>query len=290
MPWIWSCHKCHTRYLLGATRRCLNDGHYFCGGITVDKFTGRAKKHRACVSEFDYIGWEEFSEWKRATTGQISRLGSRHCEDECNFPSSCHWNEQHAAHNTEPDVSPVKGNLGVQKGTESYIDTAGREAERQKSMLSTIEEEEDQKSWNFDATPKLNGLGLHNPVLDFASSENGAGEGDEVVDKAQVKLMMPKTQQNLTQSDDVGEEEVEMRNWIGEDGRVSRPISPYALIEGMEEPFDFRFEQDDSAVASLADEVSPLSPMYTTTTTWRWTADEIGLALSPPGLPREGEM
>ena len=237
------------------------------------------------MSEFDYIGWEEFGEWKRATTGQIPKPGSRHCEEECNFPSSCHWNEQHAAYNTEPDV---KRNLVIQKGTESYIGKAGKEAERQNSILPTIEED-GQKSWNFDATPKLNGLGLHNPGLDFASSEEGVEEG---VDKPQIKLTMPKNQQHLAQSDDVGEDEVEMRDWIGEDDSVSGSISPCALTEeGMEEPFDFRFEQDDGAVAFLADEVSPLSPIFTNaTTTWRWTADEIGLALSPPGLPREGEM
>ena len=240
------------------------------------------------MSEFDYIGWEEFSEWKRATTGPIPRLGSRHCEDECNFPSSCHWSEQHAAYHTEPDVPPDKGNLVVQKGNESYVDQAGREAERQTSILSTIEEE-DQKSWNFDATPKLNGLGLHNPVLDFASSEQSAGEGEVVVvDKAPMKLTMPKSQPTLAQSDDVREEEVEMRDWIEEDDWARGPISPCALTEGMEEAFDFRFDQDDGAVAFLADEDSPLSPIYTTT--WRWTADEIGLALSPPGLLREGEM
>lgn len=56
MPWIWSCHRCHTRYLLGATRRCLHDGHYFCGGITVDKVSGKVKKHKACISKFDYTG------------------------------------------------------------------------------------------------------------------------------------------------------------------------------------------------------------------------------------------
>ena len=294
MPWIWSCHKCHTRYLLGVTRRCLNDGHYFCGGVTVEKFTGRVKKHRACVSEFDYTGWEEFSEWKRATTGQIPRLGSRHCEDGCNFPSSCHWNQQHAAHNMEPDVSPVKGSLVAQKGTENDIDQAEREAERQKSISSTIEE--DQQTSIFDATPNLNGLGLHNPVMDFSSSGKGTGEGDEVVDKAQMKLMMPKSQPNSGQSDNnVGEEKVVMRDWTVEDGSVSRPISPCILTKGA--PFDFRFEQDDGAVAVVADDISPLSPMYTTATTttttttiWRWSADEIGLALSPPGLPREGEM
>ena len=290
MPWIWSCHKCHTRYLLGATRRCLNDGHYFCGGVTVERFTGRVKKHRACVSEFDYTGWEEFSEWKRATSGPIPRLGSGHCEDECKFPSSCHWNKQHAAHNMEPIVH---------KGSESYVDEAEREAERQKRILSTIE---DQKSLSSDATPKLNGLDLHNPVMDFSRSEKGAGEGDEIVDKAQMKLTMPKSQANVAQSDDIGEE---MRDWIAEDDSVGRAITPCALTEteGMEAPFDFRFEGDDGAtgaIAFLADDVSPLWSMYdhttttsntnTSTTTWKWTADEIGLALSPPGQPREGEM
>ena len=291
MPWIWSCHKCHTRYLLGTTRRCLNDGHYFCGGITVEKLTGRVKKHRACVSEFDYSGWEEFSEWKRATSGQTPRLGGRHCEDECSFPSSCHWNKQHATHHIEADVLPVKSSLVAQKGSEIYIDKAEREAEWQTSILSTIEE--DQQSSIFDATPKLNGLGLHNPAMDFSSSDKGAGEGDEVMDRAQMKLTMPKSQPNLAQFDNVAEEEVRMRDWMAEDGSVSRPISPCALREGMEAPFDFRFEQDDGAVAFLADDDSLLSPMDTTTTTpttWRWTADEIGLALSPPGSAREGEM
>ena len=110
-----------------------------------------------------------------------------------------------------------------------------------------------------------------------------------------MKLMMPKSQPNSAQSDNnVGEEKVVMRDWTVEDGSVSRPISPCILREGMEAPFDFRLEQDDSAVAVLADDISPLSPMYTTVTAaaattttpiWRWTADEIGLALSPPGLP-----
>ena len=26
MPWLWACHKCNSRYPLGATRRCLHDG------------------------------------------------------------------------------------------------------------------------------------------------------------------------------------------------------------------------------------------------------------------------
>ena len=79
-------------------------------------------------------------------------------------------------------MSPVKGSLVVQKGTETDIDKAEREAERQKSILSTIEEE-DQQSSIFDATPNLNGLGLHNPVMDFSSSGGGSGQSaDEAYD------------------------------------------------------------------------------------------------------------
>lgn len=97
MPWIWSCHKCHTKYLLGATRRCLHDGHYFCGGTTVDKKTGKTKRHRACASEFDYIGWEDFGSWRRRLKEQKSP-GRTHtnCEKQCHFPSACHVGDFYA--------------------------------------------------------------------------------------------------------------------------------------------------------------------------------------------------
>ncbi|EKD16167.1 uncharacterized protein L3040_009599 [Drepanopeziza brunnea f. sp. 'multigermtubi'] len=29
-PWIWRCHLCRSVYRLGVTRRCLEDGHFFC--------------------------------------------------------------------------------------------------------------------------------------------------------------------------------------------------------------------------------------------------------------------
>ena len=283
MPWIWSCHKCHTRYLLGATRRCLLDGHYFCGGATIDKFTGKVKKHKACVSEFDYTGWDDFSKWKRAATGQSPRLGSRHCEDECIFPSSCHWNEEHAAQKTgtvyhddccldeDPDVSSIKDTLALNT-----------------NILSTIEEE-DQKPSSPDATPEVNGLGLHNPVMDLSSSRNGADESGEGVGNPQMKVTMSKSQQVLARLNNIWEEEVEVTDWIAEDASVSRPISPQDRIEAIVAPFDFRFEEDDSLAASLADEVSPVSPVSPMYSTWHWTADDIGVALSPTNLPREDE-
>ncbi|KAF1356428.1 hypothetical protein BDV97DRAFT_266813, partial [Delphinella strobiligena] len=30
LKWIWQCHICNRQYRLGVTRRCLDDGHYFC--------------------------------------------------------------------------------------------------------------------------------------------------------------------------------------------------------------------------------------------------------------------
>lgn len=73
LNWIWQCHVCHVKYPLGATRRCLEDGHYFCSGSTLvrtkrgknGKRTRVVKKHSPCSSEFDYQGWKAWAEWRR---------------------------------------------------------------------------------------------------------------------------------------------------------------------------------------------------------------------------------
>lgn len=299
MPWIWSCHRCHTRYLLGATRRCLNDGHYFCGGTTVDKVSGKVKKHKACISEFDYVGWEDFGRWKRGRTGQIVRLGSsKHCEDECDFPSSCHWKEQHAVQETrsgfidpscldkKPDTSLVKSKETVQKSSEKYIGKLRRAAEKHtaqvaNALLAPIEEEEDQKeSPPLNTMPKLNGLGLHCPVMDFSSSKNGFNASGEVAERPQMNLSIPDSPQMSARVENVWEDDVDMTDWITQDVTESSP-------DATEVPFDFRLEQDQDASESLADDDSPISPMRSA---WNWTAGGIGIALSPPALPVEDEI
>ncbi|KAI5199449.1 hypothetical protein E4T39_06235 [Aureobasidium subglaciale] len=67
--WLWSCHLCGRHYNLGVTRRCLDDGHYFCAGTSMVKSrkdnVKRLRKHRACASEFDYAGWKDWGVWKR---------------------------------------------------------------------------------------------------------------------------------------------------------------------------------------------------------------------------------
>ncbi|KAM3414136.1 hypothetical protein BST61_g10794 [Cercospora zeina] len=76
LHWLWQCHKCNRVYQLGVTRRCLDDGHFFCAGTTVVK-KGRGKngrvvrRHAACASEFDYQGWKQWGVWRRSVGEQI---------------------------------------------------------------------------------------------------------------------------------------------------------------------------------------------------------------------------
>ena len=70
LKWLWQCHCCSRIYHLGTTRRCLDDGHYFCAGAPVtkrDRKTGQkvTRKSRACASEFDYQGWKSWGSWRR---------------------------------------------------------------------------------------------------------------------------------------------------------------------------------------------------------------------------------
>ncbi|MDI1489897.1 MAG: hypothetical protein OHK93_001096 [Ramalina farinacea] len=110
MPWLWVCHKCNTRYPLGSTRRCLYDGHHFCGGTTTNPITGRTKRHRACGSEFDYVGWEELGYWREKLQQAASAAAAadpskpishhhhtkRNCAAQCIYPSACHWRAKEA--------------------------------------------------------------------------------------------------------------------------------------------------------------------------------------------------
>ena len=45
------------------------------------------KRHVPCVSEFDYQGWLEWGEWRRAE----KKDGQRDCWRYCDYPSECRW-------------------------------------------------------------------------------------------------------------------------------------------------------------------------------------------------------
>ncbi|KAF1357827.1 hypothetical protein EJ07DRAFT_126872, partial [Lizonia empirigonia] len=109
IKWVWTCHACARAYPLGATRRCLDDGHAFCAGTTVVKSwrtdgpRRRVKKHRACASEFDYAGWKTWGRWRRSvssTTGNplgskparlimLDKNKPKNCWTDCDYPSHC---------------------------------------------------------------------------------------------------------------------------------------------------------------------------------------------------------
>lgn len=81
LHWLWQCHLCNRVYQLGVTRRCLDDGHYFCSGTTTVKKSRKGsdgkkrvvKHHRACASEFDYAGWKAWGKWRREVGEMVAK-------------------------------------------------------------------------------------------------------------------------------------------------------------------------------------------------------------------------
>lgn len=98
---IWRCHLCGARYPLGATRRCLTDGHYYCYGQDTDKNIKRKRRGKSCTSIFDYQGWDDWNEWRRETRDLNFLWGKEddsptpgthsNCWDNCHFPSACRY-------------------------------------------------------------------------------------------------------------------------------------------------------------------------------------------------------
>ncbi|KAK4978963.1 hypothetical protein LTR42_001463 [Elasticomyces elasticus] len=89
LRWLWQCHLCNRVYQLGTTRRCLDDGHYFCAGTTTVKRSRRTNKktvrHKACASEFDYQGWKTWGTWRRSVA-ELREAASSDAEDEVVLP------------------------------------------------------------------------------------------------------------------------------------------------------------------------------------------------------------
>ena len=305
MPWIWSCHKCHTRYALGTTRRCLHDGHYFCGGTTVDRVTGKTKRHRACASEFDYIGWENFNNWKREQK-HPQNPNLKHCENQCDFPSACHWKTRHTPKKDadfsfldpncldaeEPQAKPSTKTTSsapevtlssVPKIFNRLVKAAEKRTSQITTLLSTLEEES-----NFTSTPgyippspsnpttqyppKLNPLSLHLPVLDFSLPPSPSSSLSEA---------------STTADDPPEEPDVNMTDWISKDDPSSPtsptppPKSPLRAHPPVPKIIPFNFSIATTSTTEENNE-SPISPLRSA---WDWTAGTIGIALSPPPPP-----
>lgn len=95
LSWIWQCHLCKSRYPLSATRRCLLDGHFYCSGDTRRPNLKKKNPGQSCSSEFDYIGWRDWGEWRRKVlcnleNGVGALPGPKDCQS-CEFPSQCRY-------------------------------------------------------------------------------------------------------------------------------------------------------------------------------------------------------
>lgn len=127
LAWLWTCHQCHRSYRLGVTRRCLDDGHYYCSGTSTikawrkPKSSRRVKKHRACASEFDYSAWKEWGRWRRGGPGNKAtrstgcsvggqardiEQGNKDCWNTCDYPSECKWGKKFGIHTPIETVFP----------------------------------------------------------------------------------------------------------------------------------------------------------------------------------------
>lgn len=102
-PWVWICHFCRNKWPLGATRRCLYDGHYYCAGQRAATLGKRKRgpimfNENTCTSEFDYSRWADMTKWRRKirnadhktlTEYSSTPATDRNCWDQCSFPSAC---------------------------------------------------------------------------------------------------------------------------------------------------------------------------------------------------------
>ncbi|KLJ11650.1 hypothetical protein EMPG_13190 [Blastomyces silverae] len=93
-PWMWTCHKCYDNYSLGATTRCLYDGHYLCRNFLSKRNRQRKYKRQGwkiCGNIFDYTGWENMRAWqKQWRQGQgAEEEWESGCMDDCEYPRFC---------------------------------------------------------------------------------------------------------------------------------------------------------------------------------------------------------
>jgi hypothetical protein len=121
MKWLWACHLCNRQYNLSVTRRCLDDGHYFCAGTSVVRSrkdgSRRLRRHKACASEFDYAGWKDWGVWKRNLLTLTEQQKQRHSPCDSVFDDS-EDDDLEEISSTVSVVSPIA--VGVSGHTSSW--------------------------------------------------------------------------------------------------------------------------------------------------------------------------
>lgn len=147
LSWIWQCHLCQSRYPLGVTRRCLLDGHFYCSGEADRPNLKKRKRGRSCSSEFDYIGWREWGEWKRKVLGTLeNNIETRHVQkgcEKCDYPSQCRYTAGQAPGESHVDEEKT-GAFTDSPMTETYQTCSLANGAQNSSFCST-------KSVTFDS-------------------------------------------------------------------------------------------------------------------------------------------
>jgi hypothetical protein len=178
---------------LGITRRCLEDGHFFCAGLspTINwrKSTNPRKKKggRACGSEFDYAGWKGWGRWKRSgqtslvlpenpesvaasllATPSVSSSPSsnasgrekgvkvktkKDCWKTCDYPSECRWGRQFGVHTP---LTPTQPTINTLSPIFPTVDIT--------PSLSVPPQSESQPPTTFEGILKSENVNLFNPV------------------------------------------------------------------------------------------------------------------------------
>ncbi|KAK5999369.1 hypothetical protein QM012_005494 [Aureobasidium pullulans] len=122
MDWLWACHICHRQYNLSVTRRCLDDGHYFCAGTSIVRSrkdgTRKLRRHKACASEFDYAGWKDWGVWKRNLLTLTEQQKQRNSPCDSVFEDDDSEDESEEITTTASVVSPI--DAGVPARTSSW--------------------------------------------------------------------------------------------------------------------------------------------------------------------------
>lgn len=142
LAWVWICHLCHSRYPLGVTRRCLVDGHYYCSGEANQPNLRKKKKKQSCSSEFDYVAWREWGDWRRMALKILKKPRfSGGCEN-CVFPSQCRYPVEIKDEGEKPTRSRKTSTLiQTTPGTEVITaESNGKGENDKKRSLSTSNE------------------------------------------------------------------------------------------------------------------------------------------------------
>ncbi|OJD22296.1 hypothetical protein ACJ73_06358 [Blastomyces percursus] len=110
-PWLWKCPKCYEKFSLGATNRCLYDGHYFYPSFQL-KRDRRCNKRQDCknyAGMLDYTSWgknEGLAETMEAETSySLSSSGEGDAKDKVRADSK---RARSKITDVPPEASPAK--------------------------------------------------------------------------------------------------------------------------------------------------------------------------------------